>query len=63
MATAADRQSERVMTYMKRGSVAGPPITDGGMNTSAGGARNAIGMIMITITTGITTTTESCRIR
>jgi hypothetical protein len=29
------------------------------MNTSAGGARNAIGMSMTTITTGITITTES----
>jgi len=51
------------MTYMKRGSTAGAPITDGGMNTSAGGAQNMIGMNTITITTGITTTTESCRIR
>jgi hypothetical protein len=48
------------MNYTKRGSGAGTPVIDGGMNTSTAGMRNAIGMTAITIaiTIAITTTTE-----
>ena len=51
MAIEADRQTTRVTSYVKSGSAAGTLGTDGGMNTSDAGARNAIGMTTITITT------------
>jgi hypothetical protein len=37
------------MNYAKRGSAAGTPVIDGGMNTSVAGVRNAIGMTTTTI--------------
>ena len=57
MATRARRPNAGVVNYTKRGSSAGAPIIDGGMNTSIAGIRNAIGMT--TITTAIMITTES----
>jgi hypothetical protein len=55
MAIGASRQNAGVMNYTKRGSAAGTPVIDGGMNMSIAGTRNTIGMTMITNTT----TTES----
>ena len=51
MAAEADRQTTRVMSCAKSANAAGPLVTDGGMNTSAAGARNGTGMITITIAT------------
>jgi hypothetical protein len=45
------------MNYTKRGSGAGKPVIDGGMNTNIAGTHNEIGMT--TITTAITTTESS----
>jgi len=39
------------MSYVKSASAAGTLVTDGGMNTSGDGARNAIGMTTITTVT------------
>jgi hypothetical protein len=55
MAIGASRQNAGVMNYTKRGSAAGTPVIDGGMNMSIAGIRNTIGMI----TTTTATTTES----
>jgi hypothetical protein len=59
MATRAGRPNNGVMNYTKRGSTAGAPVIDGGMNTSIAGIRNAIGMTTITITTATTTESSS----
>jgi hypothetical protein len=47
------------MNYTKRGSAAGAPVIDGGMNTSIAGIRNAIGMTTITIKTATITESSS----
>jgi hypothetical protein len=57
MAIGASRPNAGVMNYTKRGSAAGTPVIDGGMNMSIAGIRNMIGMTMIMTTTA--TTTES----
>jgi len=47
------------MNYTKRGSTAGAPGIDGGMNMSIAGIRNAIGMTVTMIVITTATTTES----
>ena len=59
MASGASRRPGRDVNYGKRGSAVGTVLTDGGMNTSVAGIRNAIGMTTIMTTIAITTTTES----
>jgi hypothetical protein len=51
MAIGASRQNAGVMNYTKRGSAAGTPVIDGGMNMSIAGIRNMIGMTVITTAT------------
>jgi hypothetical protein len=59
MAIGASRPNAGVMNYTKRGSAAGTPGIDGGMNMSIAGIRNTIGMTMIMIVIMTATTTES----